>query len=67
MSYPMSNKSPEIRNLIESVFPGTKQAIDNKACPRCHVEIGEFKNDKSRREYLISGWCQFCQDKFFGE
>lgn len=66
MTTPMSNKSSEIKSLIEAVFPGTMEAIDNKTCPYCHSTVGAFKDEVSRKEYLISGWCQPCQDRFFG-
>jgi hypothetical protein len=66
MNRPMSNKSPEVKSLIESLFPGTQKAIDNKICPCCHSKITDFKNAISYNEYLISGWCQHCQDNVFG-
>lgn len=66
MDLPMSNKSPEVKSLIESLFPETLQAIDNKICPHCRSAIGNFKNEFSRKEFLISGLCQSCQDNFFG-
>ena len=64
---PMSNKSPEIRNFLEKIFPGTRAAIENGLCPHCKNPIGQFRNDISKREYQISGLCQECQDETFGE
>jgi len=40
------------------------------ACTWCAKEIDEekeFRNEVSRREYKISGFCQQCQDETFGE
>lgn len=39
-------------------------------CPFCgsdKTQSEDFKNEISRTEYCISGLCQNCQDKFFGE
>ena len=63
---PMSNKSPELMADMEKLFPGTIQAINEKKCPVCRNPIIDFRNEISRREYLISGLCQDCQDQMFG-
>jgi len=38
-------------------------------CPFCGkvVDPASFRDELSRREYKISGICQPCQDKTFGE
>ena len=63
----MSNKSPEIKAAIEKAFPGTAEAIENKQCPLCHEPITGFRDKGSEHEYSLSGMCQVCQDKIFGE
>lgn len=63
---PMDQKTEEMKDFIEGVFPGTAQAIAENKCPMCKKPIGEFKNEISKREYLISGMCQACQDEVFG-
>jgi len=63
---PMSEKSPEMIEAIEELFPGTVQAIRDSRCPVCKKQIGAFRNDLSIREYNISGMCQACQDSVFG-
>lgn len=66
---PMDNKSPEIKDVIESIFPGTKAAIDNYQCPLCKKPIDEnrdFRDTLSQKEYYLSGLCQNCQDRAFG-
>jgi hypothetical protein len=63
----MSNKTPEIKSFIEQVFPGTREAIENKQCPLCRKPITGFRDQGSEREYEISGMCQACQDRVFGE
>lgn len=35
-------------------------------CVSCGKEVEGFKDDLSMREYEISGFCQKCQDKVFG-
>jgi len=53
---------------------GLFRKLENKAtCIRSHVcafcgdEITGFKDELSRKEYLISGTCQKCQDQVFEE
>ena len=36
-------------------------------CTFCKGKIKDFDNEKSFKEFLISGLCQFCQDKVFGD
>ena len=36
-------------------------------CVKCGEFNLEFRDELSRREYAISGWCQCCQDMFFDE
>lgn len=67
MNTPMNNKSPQVIQAIEDLFPGTSNKIKNKVCPACDNPVGEFKDDLSIREYLISGMCQACQDDVFRE
>ena len=62
---PMQNKTQEMRDAIESIFPGTAEAINQNKCPICRQPIGAFKDELSKKEYLISGMCQTCQDKVF--
>ena len=68
MTKPMSNKTPEMIEAIESLFPGTKDAIDHSKCPLCKSPIDKtkFKDNLSLKEYYISGMCQNCMDSVFG-
>ena len=47
------------------MMPMAANLIEEGICPICRDEIGDFKDDKSRKEYEISGMCQNCQDKIF--
>jgi len=67
MKTPMSEKTQEMKEALEFLFPGTTKAIEEHCCPVCNEPIGEFRNVISKREYEISGMCQMCQDKVFGK
>ncbi|MGI6114244.1 MAG: hypothetical protein ACOYEJ_09035 [Mahellales bacterium] len=43
--------------------------INNKMCPFCQkvINMNNFRNEISKKEYKISGLCQECQDKIFGK
>ena len=36
-------------------------------CPICEsiIQLEDFRNEISRKEFLISGFCQKCQDEIF--
>lgn len=58
------------KNILESVGFGKEvEEVESGRCPFCHEEIkmSDFRDGISRREYEISGLCQKCQDKVFGE
>lgn len=67
MKTPMSEKTPEMIEAIEGMFPGTKAAIAAHKCPMCWNPIEGFRDALSEREYEISGLCQNCQDEIFGD
>lgn len=48
-------------------FEKEVEKVEKGICPFCNKEIGEFRDELSRREYKISGLCQECQDEMFGE
>ena len=69
-----AEKSQEISSFLDSMF-GRTTAISNNGCTGLVVKDGKmsrcdqpnlnFKTEVSRREYTISGMCQYCQDNFF--
>jgi hypothetical protein len=67
MKTPMSEKTQEIRDMIEAVFPGTAERIATHHCPMCHlpIDFDQYRDKLSIREYEISGLCQPCQDQIF--
>lgn len=67
----MMKKPEEVAELLLGkpagiLFPEAVEDIRNKKCPMCGGDIGEFKDEISKREYEISGLCQKCQDGVFG-
>ena len=57
-------------NIMKKMgFEKEVKLVKEKKCPFCKKQINEvnFKNELSKREYKISGLCQECQDKVFGE
>jgi len=66
-----SYKSEEIEAALEKTF-----GIDRRAAikaDRCVAEpvgcggpAADFRDELSKKEYTISGFCQKCQDSFFG-
>ena len=41
-------------------------ALAGNECVKCGEFNLEFRDEISRKEYGISGFCQSCQDDFFG-
>jgi hypothetical protein len=63
-----SNKSEAIDNLITSMMGKSRvETIAQAKCMTCGGDASEFRDDLSWTEYTISGMCQGCQDKVFGE
>ena len=60
-----------IKKAIEGGFGNRLKEmfeLSNKGlCPFCSKKPVEFRDEKSRAEFEISGICQNCQDDFFGK
>ena len=41
-------------------------AVAGKSCVACGKPADSFKDERSRKEFNISGLCQNCQDQIFG-
>lgn len=59
----------ETLDAISTMLFGRNRAVCIQAdkCVACGEDAKEFKDGLSYREYTISGLCQSCQDKTFGE
>lgn len=66
-------KSPQIKELLDflSLNIGTPNinrttAKKQQKCCKCGGDASVFKDELSKKEYSLTGWCQTCQDDFFG-
>ena len=65
-----TNKSNPINSMLSSIFGQDRvQTITEGYCMTCEktgIIATSFRDDISRKEYAISGFCQSCQDDVFG-
>jgi len=64
-----TEKAPRIERLIDATNPSGRKRVDSirqDICSWCGKSAKEFRDECSRREYTISGFCQECQDSVFG-
>ena len=64
-----TKKALEIERLIDAFNPSGRKRVDSiklDICSWCNAPVLRFKDELSRKEYTISGFCQECQDKTFG-
>lgn len=65
-----SPKSPYIERLLEGMSSRSTSISKEQCIPKpigCGRPATEFRDRLSRKEFTISGLCQECQDKIFGE
>jgi len=43
------------------------RTIAKDKCTSCGKDAKDFRDELSKREYKISGFCQGCQDSVFGK
>ena len=59
-------KNPKLTAFLDEVLKtNTKQDIENCICVFCGGDANDFKNEISKKEFQISGFCQKCQDDVF--
>ena len=53
--------------IMKEMFPEEIIAVKAGKCPFCkeEVNIKDFRDSLSQKEFKISGICQRCQDDFF--
>jgi len=64
-----TGKSQGMEDLIDALNPSGRKRVDSikaDVCSWCGCPATVFKDELSRKEYTISGFCQKCQDKTFG-
>ena len=62
-------KTEEMNKVIKELTGiDCNESIEERVCPFCHtaIDITEFRDKLSKREWEISGLCQKCQDDMFG-
>ena len=57
------------RILRDVGFKNEIDAVEAGFCPFClnPISMDDFEDDRSKKEYEISGLCQDCQNKMFQE
>ena len=63
-----TSKAPAIDLMLSSLAGKSREIqIASKLCMTCNSNADTFNDELSIKEYSISGMCQSCQDKVFGE
>lgn len=67
-----SKKSPSMEAVIEQVSQMLygrpwRESIENGVCVSCGKSATEFKDERSKTEFTLSGFCQLCQDEVFDD
>ena len=66
MAHP-TKKSPGDEAFLKAALGRSRvKTIRADLCVSCGGEANAFKDELSKREYTISGFCQVCQDKVWG-
>ena len=63
------SKTMNPKIMKQAGFGKEVELVNAGMCPFCKkaVFMNDFKNEISRKEYRISGFCQKCQDELFGK
>ena len=57
-----------LENMAQSLYGRSRSlALAGDSCVKCGGPAVDFKDDKSRKEYQNTAFCQACQDEVFGE
>lgn len=63
------DRHPDLQAFFDKMLPQPQaKSKAEGVCSKCLTPIqpDEFKDEISRKEFAISGWCQKCQDEIFG-
>ena len=69
----MQNKSPQmksiINNLLTSIYGiSVEEAVKREICVQCqHPAMSNIFTELGMEKYYISGFCEKCWDRMFGE
>lgn len=55
------------KEIMNIVFPKAMKNVDDGKCPICGEKINmrDFKDELSKKEFGISGMCQHCINEIF--
>ena len=58
---------PQLSQLFRAMNPGIQDLANKGLCTECKQPINktDFKTDKEKKEFEISGWCAHCQEIIF--
>ena len=63
--YKATYKSPQVEKMLTALTGVDRvKTIESGHCTQCSIKVSGFDTDIYLQEYLISGYCQNCQDKF---
>lgn len=63
-----TKKAKHIENLLTKLAGISRQEAEKRGiCTWCKKEVTGFRDEISEKEYMISGFCQKCQDETFGK
>jgi hypothetical protein len=66
-----SDKNPAIVDMMSTIGKAVGYALSPREawatnrCVNCANGATSFKDEISKKEYMLSGLCQTCQDEFF--
>lgn len=65
-------RHPELQRFVDEVSKKIHgrtltESQEKNICVGCGEEIKGFRDELSKKEFSISGYCQQCQDSVFGE
>ena len=64
-AYSPAPKNKEVKQFLDDTLDRSNR-IKSSVCVSCDATDVVFRNEISRKEYILSGMCQKCQDEFFG-
>lgn len=67
----MGKKAQPIEDMLQTLAEdvwGTnrEKSMEAGICVKCQAVADSFRDSISMKEYGLTGWCQKCQDDFFG-
>ena len=65
-------KSPDVSRALDKIHVEhalgsmkRSEALQKNKCQMCGKDASSFNDDASKKEYLLTAWCQSCQDEYW--